>query len=126
MESKPWNIIELNPDKTLWNFKIPYVWMTKEYGRAEFSICICWKRGKVSELWISPAQQVGEERKLYHVLVGFSDSVTFPHEAHVWLATWCKEHKAQNVSLYVPDYTDTLHISLLSTVSLQCLRTKEG
>jgi hypothetical protein len=43
-------------DDTIFNYKEqPFEWMTKEYGRAEFTICPVWKGNRIKEvLFILP------------------------------------------------------------------------
>lgn len=125
---RDWKVIELNPEGSKeWNFYIPYVYMTKEYGRAEFSICTKWKRGRISDIWISRMQQKEGCGELYHInVVSKSRSLSFGYESHVWFSCWCQEHKAQNLRAYVPNNTDMLLVSLLSDVSFMFIKRKEN
>lgn len=112
-------LIEMNPpDSRLWNFDIPFVWQSKDYGRAEFDFCFKFKRAKITELWISPRQQKDEQGKLYHINVHGSDSILNSGEGRLWYMGWCKMHKAAYSRIYVPDNTSRLHISLLSSLSI--------
>jgi len=124
-----WQHVELNPEGSHeWSFEIPYAWRTKEYGRAEFSFCLKWKRGKITDLWISAHQQIGENQgKMWHLRVHGSTSFNIsPSEAHLWLVGWCPLHKTQNYSMYVADDTDTLAINLLSSISIMCVKSRKA
>jgi hypothetical protein len=116
-------LVELDTSK-LWNFEIPFQWMHKSYGRAEFQICVQWKRRRVEDLWIYPKQQERVPDEYWHAKInGRSNSVALTgydglDYPNVWYTFWCKEHKCQALELYVPSESRVLWISILSTLSI--------
>jgi len=99
---------------------------TEEYGRAEFVICPVYKRGKMRELYIYPAQQ--PDAKFYYKVnleyapLDFSVS-SWTHKGMsnpvIWLMFWCKEHKCQAFRVYVPGEAKRFSVSMLSNVAVQ-------
>ena len=86
---------------------ITYVPRTKEYGCAEFSICLIFKRGHIRGCYIYPIQQV--TNTYYRVtipdtlklrIIYFSSH--YPDEPRIWRTWWCKEHKCHALEFYVP------------------------
>lgn len=109
--------IELNPEGSReWNFEIPFVW-AKNAGRPEFDLCVRWKRGKISDVFLTKRQQE-DHGKCWRLRSGYSTGISLPYESNPWRVSWCATHKAQQVSVYVPNGTNVLRVSLLSTVSL--------
>jgi hypothetical protein len=89
--------------------QIPFIWMTKRYGRAEFVFCLHYLRGKLDKVYITPMQQPDAKEKFILPQYGqetFSAN-SWTHKGlndpNIWLHYWCKEHKAPAFNLYVPD-----------------------
>lgn len=91
--------------------KQPFIWMTKQYGHAEFIICPIIKRGKMKKVMMYPVQQ--PEAKHYYEVThpdGWSgiDFGTYLKNNNqlekpwVWNTHYCKEHKSHSFRLYVP------------------------
>lgn len=112
-----YTIIELGDEDDI---VIPYQAMHPRYGRAEFTICPVWKRGKIVEAWVYRRQQ--DLHEAFHFKVFGSTALVFSgrHEAHVWRQFWCQEHKTQSTEFYVPDGTTSLHVSRLSSLVVEC------
>lgn len=97
---------------------LPFVWMTERFGRAEFSICPQWKRGKLVKLSIYPLQQEdtscyyeweGDGKRYFTIQSYFNKS-----EPHAWMHSYCKEHKCHSMTIYVPDNTKFLWFQVYS------------
>jgi hypothetical protein len=80
--------------------------VTKEYGRAEFVICLAYRRGVIDVIHISSAQSVPEQYfsvklryKKDSLMISSYDGLD---DAKVWLTGYCKEHKTTFMRLYVP------------------------
>ena len=95
---------------------IPFEWKDKELGRAEFIICIKFKRGKISEFWVDPTQTRLTE--CWH----FSSNDYYIHdfgissyenleESRVWLVHWCNDHKTFAFRVYSPPHAKYLCIN---------------
>ncbi len=113
-----WQLIEMNAtERDRWEFCIPYLWRTRELGRAEFSVCIRWRRGAISDLWVAPRQQGPETSKLYHITVTSGATGASIANGVVWMLTECREHQGQNFLISVPDDTDLLQIKVRSSVT---------
>lgn len=113
------NTIELNPvPSTAWTFEIPYVAMSGRFGRAEFCVCVRWRRKRISDVWIQPRQQELESQKMYHLRGGYSIGLTFPNGFGPWILGYCYEHKTTSFRIYVPNDTNCLSICLLTNVGL--------
>jgi hypothetical protein len=102
----------------------PFVLLTHNLGRAEFTFCPVWKRGKVSEVFIYPRQQENIDY-FYHVACGYSDSFQVSSWSHkgvenpkIWLHFWCKDHKCMSMHVYPPNSTDRLRVETGSTLSI--------
>lgn len=86
---------------------IPFEYMHKSYGRAEFTLCPQYKRGKLVKLFIYPLQQ--EDRSKFWVWEGNGkrhftvQSYDKLDEPKLWMHSFCKEHKCQSIRLYVPN-----------------------
>lgn len=91
---------------------IPFVDMTKDFGRAEFSICTHYKRGKLIKAWLFPLQQ--EDRSKFWVWEGKANGLMLTgyglENPKVWLTGWCKEHKCQTLRFYVPPDSKFIHL----------------
>lgn len=114
METKLWKEQLLVPGS-----RIYFQWASKEYGRAEFSVCPVYKYGKLVDMYIYPRQQKDVDT-YYHAHFNnppydfsFSsyDNLTEPR---IWIHGWCKEHKCNFFRLYVPDYSKYFEIHWLS------------
>ncbi len=98
---------------------IPFEWRDKtpggqNLGRAEFQVCVIYKRGKVARYFVYAAQQKNVTKFFQFIGVydDFSiDSYDDLEDAKVWLAAWCKEHKTQTLSIYVPPEAKFLNLS---------------
>ena len=114
-----WQEVEIKDGAT-----ISYAWRTDSLGKAEFHICPIWKRGKLVEVCIYPAQQ--EYMHEYWVLRGLHcetlQVMSWSHkgveEPRIWLFGWCKDHKCMTMSVYVPPFTTHIEISIGSTLDI--------
>jgi hypothetical protein len=98
---------------------IPFDWIDKtpsgsNLGRAEFSVCLKFKRGKVVEYFVFPEQQ--QNQKYYwHWEGNYSNfsihSYDDLEDANVWLFYYCKTHKGQEFRLYAPKGSKYLWLS---------------
>ncbi len=96
---------------------IPFDWRDptpggKSLGRAEFMVCMKFKRGKVSEFWVDPIQTHIEE--MWHYVGG---DIYFALSAYqnledpkAWMIRYCKEHKCTSINVYAPSYAQFLEI----------------
>ena len=110
---KKWKMIEVED-----SLSIPFEYMDKtpggqNLGRAEFQVCIKFKRGQVSEFWVYPRQQRRED--CWHYSggsdLGFSiSSYEGLDNSHVWLVSYCREHKTQTFMTYAPNGAKFLKI----------------
>lgn len=106
--AKEWKLIEV--ENEIW---VPFQWRHDQYGRAEFHVCVKWKRGKVSEFWVYPVQT--EMDTYWHMAPGdysfFVTSYEGLAEPKVWRMIWCREHKAPSLHIYSPTYARYLQIN---------------
>ena len=98
---------------------IPFKWRDEtpggsNLGRAEFQICMKFKRGIVSEFWVYPKQQ-RDVSEYWHFIGG---NICFTFTAYEgleskgpWRVMWCKEHKAVSMSIYAPPESKYIEIS---------------
>ena len=102
---KEWNVVEVD-DKIV----VPFAWRDttpggKSFGRAEFQVCVEFKKGKKSQTWIYPQQQ-RVANDCWHLVGGDREfSIKSYQELDapgVWLAFYCKEHKTTSFRIYVP------------------------
>lgn len=111
-----------------WQHAIAYEPFHPQYGRAEFQICPIWKRGRIVECWVYPRQQVRAERDVCWHLEASSNGLTLGgfgrHEPKLWHIGWCKEHKTATYSVYVPDGTNELQITVLDSLSFRFVASK--
>ena len=112
-KQEDWKIVEVS-GKTF----IPFAWIDKtpggsNLGHAEFCVCLRFKRGRVSEFWVYPAQQ-RDTNTAWHYTGGDIDFSISSYEhltdAKVWLYFWCKDHKCPSMRIYVPRYSKFLEI----------------
>ena len=105
-ESLKWKPIEVEGQTF-----IPFEWIDKtpgggNLGRAEFQVCVKFKRGKVHEFWVYPRQQRSAD-KYWHCQGGDCSFYIASYERlgdpHVWLTSYCPEHKTQTLHVYVPN-----------------------
>jgi hypothetical protein len=92
-------------------------------GRAEFSFCPVWSRGKIKTLWIVPLQQ-REAKNIYCVNGNFQNFMcsSWAHkgvkEPKVWMHFWCHEHKCAGFRVYVPENARRFSVTKLSTLQI--------
>lgn len=103
------------------NEQIPFTWITHDYGRAEFVCCPIWKRGKITDLYISPKQQPDKRAILYHFKCGYSSSLNLTSTVgldnpEVWNVMWCQTHKTQALEVYVPKNSKNFSIRAVSSL----------
>lgn len=111
MTDNKWNVIDIT-ERT----EIPFQWKDptpggQSLGRAEFEVCIHFKRRKVVEYWVYPRQQRQEDAWHYIGGNGYGDfAINSVHldQPRVWLTYWCKLHKCQCLRMYVPDNSSIL------------------
>jgi hypothetical protein len=99
---------------------IQFVDFTERLGRAEFTVCPQFKRGKLVRLSIYPRQQ--EDRgyfllwetngkgKNHYTVQGYEGL----DEPYLWTHHWCKKHKCQSFTMYVPRGAKFLWFSVFS------------
>lgn len=82
--------------------------MHPHYGHAGFQVCPQYIRGKLKRVFIYPRQQ-DINNLVYRVELSGQDifsvnSWTFKgiDKPDIWMTGWCKEHKCQTLSVYVP------------------------
>jgi len=109
------------------NDKIPFRESDPDYGRAEFVICPVYKRGKLKDMYIYPAQQ-RDVHTFYHAVftsspLDFSfSSYDDLDEPKIWIHFWCKEHKSASFRLYVPVGSQYFEVHRLSNFSINFRR----
>lgn len=104
---------------------VSFVPLTTKYGLAEFEICPVVKRGKLTDIYITPAQQPMAEH-FYHIIVNYNPwswSVgSWMHKGmeapRVWNMYWCKTHKCQCFRVYVPRNSTKFSVELLTNLSI--------
>lgn len=84
---------------------IPFVSMTQNLGRAEFSVCAQYKRGFLVKLTLHPLQQ--EDCSYFLEWEGKTRGFGFQGYQglgypNAWSFMWCKDHKCQSFRIYVP------------------------
>lgn len=96
----------------------------QSYGRAEFGICLVWRRNKLKCFYIYPFQQ-RDVKHFYRVDCGYSDSFECGAWTHkgmddpkIWLHGWCKEHKCPFMRVYVPKDSKRFTVYVLSTAQM--------
>ena len=107
---------------------ISYVTGTKEYGRAEFSICPVFKRGYIRECYIYPYQQ--GTNTYYQVVIpprmkltGLYFGADPDNPPRAWMTFWCKEHKCHAFLFYVPrELTSFVVEAMAGTLTLTWAR----
>lgn len=107
-------------------WKVPFEYSHPELGRAEFTVCVRWSRGRIREMWLYPRQQKRYEQG-WHFPRLSSDSLGIGSWNHkglddpkVWRMWWCKEHRCMATEFYVPNYSNELDIIAGSTLSIHC------
>lgn len=108
---------------------IPFVNMTKNYGRAEFLVCPVYEDGFLAELHISPRQQPDAEYNF--VIKGSFAQMTIGswvgvEDPRIWMFAWCLVHKTSAFRVYVPKDADRLEVMKLSSLSLNFASPKEN
>ena len=96
--------------------KITYEVLHPTYGRAEFEICIAFRRNYLREVFLYRKQQnkqdgfhLNLEKILKPSRINAFDISSWSHKTetpHIWRQIWCKEHKAICFMTYVPDGTN--------------------
>ena len=108
-----WKLIELTEP-----IFIPFAWRDptpggQNLGRAEFQVCLKFKRGKVSEFWVYPRQTRLET--YWHFSYGDIDFAISSYQrldsVGAWLVLYCKEHKCPSICVYAPNDAAFLEIS---------------
>jgi hypothetical protein len=105
VNKKKWRQVEI--ENEIW---VPFKWRDDtpgggNLGRAEFQICLRFKRGKVAEYWAYP-KQMRDAKECWHWKGTYPDFTISSYQnledAKTWLFVWCKEHKTQSMLLYIP------------------------
>lgn len=113
MTTRKWQQVEVK-DRIV----IPFEWRDPtpgggNLGRAEFHVCLKFKRGKVSEFWVYPVQTRLET--CWHYIGESPDFTISAYEGLVsegaWLSFYCSEHKSTSFSVYSPTGAKFLEIS---------------
>ncbi len=107
-----WNMVEIDGEMVM-----PFQWRDStpggsNLGRAEFQICLKFKRGRIVEYWVYPRQQ--RSTTCWHYI---GSNIDFHITAYdglrsegAWLISWCKEHKTFSFSVYAP--TDAKYLRM--------------
>ena len=82
---------------------------SSQYGNAEFIFCPIFKRGKLKEMFIWPAQQP-DVTEFFRILLPYVPQnfgiSAWTHkgmdEPRPWMFFWCREHKCVAFRVYVP------------------------
>jgi hypothetical protein len=116
------------------NAKINFKPLHNSFGRAEFEFCPVFKRGKMTDLFITRRQQDNYEN--YHLPLkelGFNNTTDFAFNGYdssegvrAWGHYWCKFHKAICFKVYVPNDTDTINFSYFFGYDLEIIFTREN
>lgn len=110
--AKEWQLVEIDGKAF-----VPFLWRDptpggQNLGRAEFQVCLKFKRGKISEFWVYPVQTRMET--CWHYSGGDVDFTISAYEGlkseGSWMMGWCKEHKCTTFSVYAP--TDAKFIEI--------------
>lgn len=92
---------------------IPFVYMTRRYGRAEFDLCFRKRKNWFFRCHIIPRQQPGVEydyyvqKKFRRFSIAGYDKLEDPK---VWSGNACPQHNGFNLSVYVPDGSSVLRV----------------
>lgn len=100
--------------------KIPFEWITQKYGRAEFTFCLKYNRGKLKEVFITPQQQPNVKEWFvlpFHRDDFMAKSTIELDDPKIWLHFWCKEHKAPAFNLYVPKDSRFFYVGMSEDVT---------
>jgi len=108
---------------------IEFVNTTKTYGRAEFSVCQKYRRGKLVELYIYPEQQQSDKYYVWRAVGGGARDFMLGvfhglDNPKVWMFGYCREHKTVTFRMYVPADSRFLRFEVLSGISLYFTKTR--
>ena len=110
--TRVWNKVKVK-DKIY----VPFDWKDptpggSNLGRAEFSVCLKFKKGKVKEFWVYPIQTRIEDYWYckYEYVDFHISSYDKLDSTGAWLVRWCKEHKTPAFSIYAPNNAKVLGI----------------
>lgn len=107
--------------------EIPFEWLSTDYGRAEFTICPVFRRGKLVKCVIYPRQQPKADK--FFVWEGQASGLNFQgyqglDSPNIWRTFWCKEHGCHSIELYVPTDSKILWFNLsIGFLSIGFLKT---
>lgn len=91
-------------------------------GRAEFSICPVYVRGKLKEMYIDPIQQRNSDTIYKAVFdyppLDFTIQSFGLDDPKIWLHYWCKRHKCAGFRLYVPDNAEYFQVDFFGDFSI--------
>jgi hypothetical protein len=96
---------------------VPFHWLDpvlggSNLGRAEFAVCIKYRRRKISDVYVYTQQQ--REAGSWHLATSRNHFMISSYQgledAKVWSFSWCSEHKTQSFRLYVPTNSKILKI----------------
>lgn len=112
--------------KPLEDEKLSYNAMSKKYGRAEFGFCIVRnKQGIITQIFIHAIQQDREDKFWKVEPVIETKSFAFNSFTHkgvdrpwAWQYSWCEDHMALNVRVYVPTGTDHIRVEESSVTGI--------
>lgn len=91
---------------------VPFKWLDdtpggKNLGRAEFQVCVKFRRGRVNEFWVCPVQQ--HRNDCWHFKGNGDAAFRAPaygeniRDENIWIVRWCREHKTMSFSAYAPE-----------------------
>lgn len=107
----------------------PFEWKSDRLGRAVFTFCPQFKRGKLVKMTIHPKQQENIDHyyewegigKRYFTIQGYQGL----EDPNTWSHFYCKEHKCQSFHLYVPPESKYLWFTVFGdNLSIGFLREK--
>ena len=99
-----------------WDERYPFIAHTKNYGRAEFVVCVGRSGNHLTDVWVTTKEQ--ENARMFHADLrgrkrrGVWFSSYGCDDCKVWITDWCIGHKAPNMSLYVPRDAQTIAFNL--------------
>lgn len=120
---------ELECQKINDGYFIPFITKTKRYGRAGFTVCPQYSRGKIVKLTIHALQQENVTKfwewegvgKKFLIITSY-DGLNDPK---IWMHGYCTEHKCATMRLYVPHDSNYIWFSVNSdTITIGFVKEK--
>jgi hypothetical protein len=101
---REWNQVEINGQ-----IVVPFEWRDNtpgggNLGRAEFRVCLKFKKGMTCEFWVYPVQT--HLTDCWHWVGNYYDFTVNAYHGlkseGAWLFYYCKEHKCISFNVYAP------------------------